>query len=120
MSFNLLNASSITQTSYKSELSKNNTSGVLYPSGNQILKIDNLYIINKSLCQIPVTVSLVIQDTNSPNICYLANDITIDYPDTIEVINKDRPVVLLSGQKIHCIPSHDSALDIHINYGIIS
>lgn len=120
MTFNLLTSSNLTQTSYSAELSKDNTSGILAPSGNQVLKIDSLYINNKSLCQIPVVVSLTVEDTKNRNVCYLMNDVTLDFPETLEIINKDRPVVLLSGQKMHCIPSHDYAIDIHINYGIIS
>lgn len=120
MAFNLLAASGLTQNSYSAELSKNNTSGILTPSGNQVLKIDSLYINNQSRCQIPVVLSLTIEDTNNRNVCYLMNDITVDFSETLEIINKDRPVVLLSGQIMHCIPSHDYAINIHINYGIIS
>lgn len=120
MSINLLQATNLNEISYTAELSKNNTTGIITVPSNTIYKIDSLYITNKYQCNIPVTVSVVVQNTTNTQLAYIGNEIPIDASETIEFITQDRPVVLLANQRLHCMPSHNFALDIHLNYTKIS
>lgn len=117
---NLLQATNLNEISYIAELSKNNTTGLFTVPSNTIYKIDSLYITNKYQCNIPVTVSVVVQNTGNIDLAYIGNEVPVDASETIEFITQDRPVVLLQNQRLHCLPSHNFALDIHLNYTKIS
>lgn len=120
MEVNLLQTSNLNQIVYDNELSKNNSTGIFTVPSGYIYKIDSLYLTNKYSCEIPVTVSTVIQNTSNTQIAYIVNNLPLSSFETVDIITKDRPIILLENQRLHCSPSHNYAVDIHINYSKIS